>query len=1007
MKVLCSNPPWWIEDPDAIYGSGLLAGVRAGSRWPFTAPVRSRPGQYRFGDYLPYPFFLGAAASYLARETGARVAFRDSIALREDYSAYFQYLQDEDFDYLVLESASPSFDHDAGLIDHIKRLAPRTRIVLTGPIAVRGEALLADHPLHAVIQGEYEKGLVRVVQGAAGLLGYDLLTEDELNAAPYPFFDDLHARRYWDSNPKGQVFPQLQLLSSRGCPFKCIFCVWPAVMSANDPDGTGVRRVRQLSGAYMEGCITELVGRFGFKSVYFDDDTFNLGDAHVREMCAVMKRVGLPWSAMCRADTISLETWGLMRESGCFGVKIGFESGNQWVVDNIVRKNLDLRQAAAVVRHIKSLGMTVHGTFTVGLPGETPEQMEETRRYRESLDLDSFQESGTAEIEGSPLSALRRTGHLDRYAGASLDDEAAPQRDGSRKMRRVVLRDAGLADAALCLRHGRPALAESICRNLLDTGGEDALVLDLLGRIAAGARKYDVAVRFYARAIAADPENASPCCGLGILLRDQGLAEEAAACLRRALALDSSCETARRALLAMGADPENGEIPDSEAQAALAAALAARPATGWGRTLRRELAASQSPDASLAPSAASVGPPPARLLVLDPGLRFVAGHHFAYDLGVLRACLERELPVEFYVFADCQPEAVKVLKAHAVLRPCQYESQSSDAYCGYLEDFLLTGTVAEFNLFKNLRADIGPSDILFYHTAEPRILRGVAAWYLALAREKRPYLCLTFQNHCYRYVAREHLELVRSVFRLALKPFLHEPKVCVAASNRLIAAQVRRMAEKPCPVFPVPLELEVPARTFQTRADKKTLCIGYAGEGRQEQGVALLPEVIEAVLNAYPDVTFTVQFACRYVDDATIARLQAFGERVRVHESCFVGADFHRLLASFDALLLPYEQNRYRERSSQVVIEAMALGVPLIVPVGTSLALEVKRFDCGYSLIRGDDAGAVIDAVARFVDNHDALTRKSVAAAGRCAAFHSGETLLDMVFAACGAATRE
>jgi len=113
MKVLFSNPPWWIENPDGIYTPKLLAGIRAGSRWPFTTIVRSRPGDFHFGDYLPYPFFLGAAATYTARETGATVVFRDSLALREGYPAYLRFLREEDFDYIVIESASPSWDHDA------------------------------------------------------------------------------------------------------------------------------------------------------------------------------------------------------------------------------------------------------------------------------------------------------------------------------------------------------------------------------------------------------------------------------------------------------------------------------------------------------------------------------------------------------------------------------------------------------------------------------------------------------------------------------------------------------------------------------------------------------------------------------------------------------------------------------------------------------------------------------------------------------------------------------
>ncbi len=85
MKVLFSNPPWW----DCVFGEPpndvWRAGCRAGSRWPWTYVGRSKPDKFRFGDYLPYPYFMGYAMTYAARETGADVRFRDSVALKEAY----------------------------------------------------------------------------------------------------------------------------------------------------------------------------------------------------------------------------------------------------------------------------------------------------------------------------------------------------------------------------------------------------------------------------------------------------------------------------------------------------------------------------------------------------------------------------------------------------------------------------------------------------------------------------------------------------------------------------------------------------------------------------------------------------------------------------------------------------------------------------------------------------------------------------------------------------------
>ncbi len=423
-RILFSNPPWWVSSqPCRLSAWERLslgeAGVRAGSRWPYTYRGWSRPG-FRFrGDYAPYPFFMGYAATYVAKATGADVVLRDSIAVRETYDSYFRYLAAERFDMIFIEAATPSWDHDKIVIERIKKMLPHATIVVTGPIATLGSRVLSEAPVDAVIKGEYEKGSVQAVNGRRGVIEFDLLSLQEMNAAPYPYYDDVIAHRYWDGNPLGQRAPHAQVWSSRGCPYKCIFCVWPAAMTGNDPDGTGRRNVRQYSAEYMEGFLTYLVGRYKYRSIYFDDDTFNLGNRHTVEMCKVMRRIGLPWSAMCRADTIRLDTWKVMKESGCFGVKIGFESGNQFVVDQIVNKHLDLAEAKEAVSRIKTLGMTVHGTFTYGLPGETREQMLETKRFLKDLGLTTYQESGCAEIEGSPLRTLTERSRLAVYAGAS------------------------------------------------------------------------------------------------------------------------------------------------------------------------------------------------------------------------------------------------------------------------------------------------------------------------------------------------------------------------------------------------------------------------------------------------------------------------------------------------------------------------------------------------------------------------------------------------------------
>jgi len=431
MTILFSNPPWFEQN---------LCGVRAGSRWPHTYPGQfNGPDHYRFGEYLPFPFFMGYAASYARKALDCKVILRDSIALRESARSYLQAVIKIAPDFIVIETATPSWDHDKEVIRHLRKFVPGAQIILTGTIseARAGESLLEMHDLAAVISGEYEKGVVDVVLGERGLIPHRLLTLAEMNAAPFPDYPQDTWDHYCDHNPPGQLFPHAQVWSSRGCPFKCIFCVWPAAMTGNDPDGTARRSVRHYTPEYMTAFLSELTGRYPFQSIYFDDDTFNLGNSHTLKMCEVMRKIGKPWSAMCRADTIAKETWAEMSASGCFGVKLGFESGNQYVVDHIVNKHLDLAEARQTAWYISSLGMKVHGTFTVGLPGETDAQRQDTQDYIKTLPLSSVQVSGTAEIEGTPLATLRRKGHLAEYDGASLTGYQK-QSDGAQKYRDLI-----------------------------------------------------------------------------------------------------------------------------------------------------------------------------------------------------------------------------------------------------------------------------------------------------------------------------------------------------------------------------------------------------------------------------------------------------------------------------------------------------------------------------------------------------------------------------------------
>ena len=444
MSILFSNPPWWEgkESRGFLRKKRWRRGVRAGSRWPFTYLGRCTPDNARAHDYIPYPFFLGYATTYTANKIGKdKVFFRDSVALSESYNSFYKYLDSihNKIEYFLIESATPSWDHDYNLIKEIKKKYPNLKIVVAGPISTSDEKWDSDI-IHAILKGEYEKNIIKVLEGQTGLINHDLLTKDEMNDAPIPYYDNMIYDKYFDGNPipMNVLYPQAHIWSSRGCPFKCIFCVWPAAMTGNDPTGDGKRNVRQYTPDYIDNLLTELTGRYKFKAIYFDDDTFNIGNRHTENMSALMGKFNIPWFAMCRADTSKKETWKKMADNGCKGVKIGVESGSQVVVDKIVNKHLDLKYVSEIVSYIRSLDMSVHGTFTYGLPGETKEDMIQTKRFINSTKFSTVQESGTAEIEGTPLHTLINAEKLTTYPSAVADENYDRQKDGGKKWQSLV-----------------------------------------------------------------------------------------------------------------------------------------------------------------------------------------------------------------------------------------------------------------------------------------------------------------------------------------------------------------------------------------------------------------------------------------------------------------------------------------------------------------------------------------------------------------------------------------
>lgn len=404
MKVLLTNPPWKKSDE--------RFGVRAGSRWPFT----QRAKKSKALNYIPFPFFLAYAAALLEKERGLEVKAIDAIAEGLTDDEYFEKLLSFRPDLILAETSAASFSEDLHYAEESKSLLGDNIIyVLAGPhVTIFPEETLAENPtVDCCLLGEYEWTFRELVlffksghivpENIKGLAyrnsaGKIIVNErrplGDIKELPMPAWHHFPMMNYKDYFC-GIPAPMANMLASRGCPYRCSFCLWPDVMY-----GSHSYRTRETESIVDE--MEYLVKKYGFKTIYFDDDTFNIGKHRILEICSEIKKRGLKvcWAVMARADTMDEEIIVAMKEAGLCAVKYGVETGSQHILD-LTGKKLNLDKVKNIVKSTKNAGIKVHLTFTVGLPGETHKTIRKSIAFALALDPDSIQLSLATPFPGT------------------------------------------------------------------------------------------------------------------------------------------------------------------------------------------------------------------------------------------------------------------------------------------------------------------------------------------------------------------------------------------------------------------------------------------------------------------------------------------------------------------------------------------------------------------------------------------------------------------------------
>jgi len=185
----------------------------------------------------------------------------------------------------------------------------------------------------------------------------------DLDSIPFPFRDYASATAYYEPTMPTPR-PQLQIYSSKGCPFKCTFCLWPHTMYAGK---VAVRKPEKIAEE-----IRDCVEKYGYRSILFDDDTFNIGTDRISRLCDELRVIGLPWSMMGRLDCSPDWLYDKMVSSGCVGMRFGIETFDLAILERI-NKGIERVDFRKTLEHISRSypDLFLHVTMMKDLPGQT------------------------------------------------------------------------------------------------------------------------------------------------------------------------------------------------------------------------------------------------------------------------------------------------------------------------------------------------------------------------------------------------------------------------------------------------------------------------------------------------------------------------------------------------------------------------------------------------------------------------------------------------------------
>ncbi|ACV74880.1 MAG: hopanoid biosynthesis associated radical SAM protein HpnJ [Zymomonas mobilis] len=341
-----------------------------------------------------------------------------------------------DYDLAILHTSVPSFASDVKTAAALKKVNPAMKIGFIGAkVAVEADKSLKDAKgiVDFVARNEFDFTIKDVADGKdwSEILGLSYINDkgeivhnadrpllqnmDELPFVTPIYKRDLEIEKYFIGYLK---HPYISIYTGRGCKSHCSFCLWPQTV--------GGHKYRTRSVEHVIEEIKYALKTFPqVKEFFFDDDTFTDDRPRAEAIARELGKLGVTWSCNAKAN-VPYETLKVLKDNGLRLLLVGYESGNQQILHNI-KKGMRVETAEKFTRDCHDLGIAIHGTFILGLPGETRETIEQTIKWACEINPHTIQVSLAAPYPGTLLyKQAIENGWLDQ-SHAELVDEHGVQ----------------------------------------------------------------------------------------------------------------------------------------------------------------------------------------------------------------------------------------------------------------------------------------------------------------------------------------------------------------------------------------------------------------------------------------------------------------------------------------------------------------------------------------------------------------------------------------------------